>query len=464
VISAAEQATLARTALTAEASTTHEPFGKPGGPGLWHHKGLQLPPYIQHVAHHLAAQGHTESEAIEIAVGVVRNWAEGHDGHGHKVSAEVQAAAAKNIAQWEADKARSGKARRSAVTVAERAEMATASINDLPDSAFGYIEPGGTKDSSGKTVPRGKRHFPLHDVPHVRNALSRAPQSPFGDKAMPAIRKAAKHFGIDVGEQAASRAARTDFLRIYGLEDIHIIRSADGGDGRVVEAYAAVFGQPAEIQDRQGHYIEEIDPGAFNRAIDHASRSRGGFAGSVKVLWNHGRDLEGSPSDRFSMPIGVPVHIEADSRGVLTRTRYSDTPLADEVLENIRSGAITSQSFVGPIMRSTPQLRRGDRYRPTRGELPLVRRMELGLRDYGPVLWPAYSGAEILGVRMSTPGSWSPDPDEEIEYDPGTSPDGEPAAGDPQDTDGDQHSARYHQHELYRLESQKRREQAGLVW
>ena len=40
------------------------------------------------------------------------------------------------------------------------------------------------KDASGKTVPRSLRHFPVHDAAHVRNALSRAPQSPFGDKAM----------------------------------------------------------------------------------------------------------------------------------------------------------------------------------------------------------------------------------------------------------------------------------------
>jgi hypothetical protein len=95
-----------RAAHTAEASTVHEPIGKPGGPGLWHHKGLQLPPYIQHVAHHLIAQGHDESRAIEMAVGIVKNWAAGHDGHGHGVHPDVQAAAAKNIAQWEALKAR----------------------------------------------------------------------------------------------------------------------------------------------------------------------------------------------------------------------------------------------------------------------------------------------------------------------------------------------------------------------
>jgi HK97 family phage prohead protease len=263
---------------------------------------------------------------------------------------------------------------------------------------------------------------------------------------------------------AATASPRAEYVRLYQLEDIHILRSADGGDGRTVEAYAAVFGQEAEIRDHEGHYLEVIEPTAFSRAIDHAQRARGGFPGSVKVLYNHGMTLNGSPSERFSMPIGVPVDIRAEARGLLTRTRYSETALADEVLENIRSGAITSQSFTGRIMRSDPQLRRGDQYRPgSDGMLRTVRRTELGLREYGPVLWPAYSGAEILGVRMSTPGG-ALDPDEELDDAPGTPPDDGPATGDPLAPEEGEHSARYHQHALYVLRAKEQREAAGLVW
>ena len=56
-------------------------------------------------------------------------------------------------------------------------------INDLPDSAFLYIEAGGKKDEEGKTVPRSLRHFPIYDadgkldLPHLRNAIARIPQS-----------------------------------------------------------------------------------------------------------------------------------------------------------------------------------------------------------------------------------------------------------------------------------------------
>ncbi len=63
-----------------------------------------------------------------------------------------------------------------------RATWDTAYVNDLPDSAFLYVEPG-DKDEDGKTVPRSKRHFPVkdadgsYDVAHVRNAIARIPQS-----------------------------------------------------------------------------------------------------------------------------------------------------------------------------------------------------------------------------------------------------------------------------------------------
>lgn len=110
--------------------------------------------------------------------------------------------------------------------VERRAAMSTADINDLPDSAFAYIEPGGTKDADGKTTPRSKRHFPVHDAAHTRNALARAPQSPFGGKAMPKIKAAAAKFGIgtDDGKHAASRPVER---RASAEEDMDLAAAQD---------------------------------------------------------------------------------------------------------------------------------------------------------------------------------------------------------------------------------------------
>lgn len=86
-------------------ATVHEPVGKPGGPGLWKHKGLQLPAYIQHIANDLRSErGMDESAAIATAIAAVKRWARG----GGKVDANTRAAAAKAVAEWEALKASHG--------------------------------------------------------------------------------------------------------------------------------------------------------------------------------------------------------------------------------------------------------------------------------------------------------------------------------------------------------------------
>lgn len=65
----------------------------------------------------------------------------------------------------------------------EKAEWDTATINNLPDSAFAYIAPGGKKDSEGKTTPRSLRYLPHHnaagdvDQAHLNNALARVNQA-----------------------------------------------------------------------------------------------------------------------------------------------------------------------------------------------------------------------------------------------------------------------------------------------
>jgi len=185
-----------------------------------------------------------------------------------------------------------------------------------------------------------------------------------------------------------------------------------------------------------------------------------GLAASVKVLYNHGKTMEGVPAPEFQKPLGKPLFVEPESRGLLTRTEYSKTPLGEEVLELIRGGSITAQSFVGACITSNPELRGpGDRYRARNGALTTVRRMVMGLREYGPVLWAAYTGAEILGVRMALPGAtedFDLDPDEEY-----ASANEEDVTGSvPEDTT----SPRYHQHALYRMTSEERRAAVGLTF
>lgn len=130
-----------RTAHTAEASSTHVPVG-PGE--LWHDPTIHLPDYIEHVANALRAAGHSESEAVAMAVGIIRGWAAGRASHGH-VHPDVQAAAAKAIAEWEALKASHNKSKRAVAEFAPSGPGSTfTGVGNNPDaSGAGLMLPVG---------------------------------------------------------------------------------------------------------------------------------------------------------------------------------------------------------------------------------------------------------------------------------------------------------------------------------
>lgn len=182
----------------------------------------------------------------------------------------------------------------------------------------------------------------------------------------------------------ASGPAAT-YERVFPLLGCEIKRS---GDGRTVEAYAAMFDTPYEVRDQLGHYRERIHRAAFDRAL---------AGGRMPVcLYNHGMSLTGSPDALASVPLGTPLEVRPDRRGLLTVTRYNKSALSEAVLEAIRAGDIRAQSFRGRIVRSSPE--RVPVRRP--GEpLPEVTRLELGLSDYGPTPIPVNEGAAIVAVR-----------------------------------------------------------------
>lgn len=261
-----------------------------------------------------------------------------------------------------------------------------------PYGDVAYADPGYQKD--------GKKRYPIDTADHVRAAWSYINQADnaaqYSAEHLAAIkgriRAAAKRMGIEIADAGRSEISMT-YQRTYDLDDIQILSRAKGGDGRTVEAYAAVFGVRKEIHDQHGDYMEENDPTAFNRTI------RNGAARRALVLYNHGFDARGKSGGLPTVPIGHPVRIEADKRGLLTVSRYNESEFADTVLESIKNGDIRSQSYEGPIYRSDPSRSPG-RHRGT-GPLPLVRRLEMGLRNFGPTPTPYYEEAEITAVRSA---------------------------------------------------------------
>ncbi|HWU23651.1 MAG TPA: XkdF-like putative serine protease domain-containing protein [Nocardioides sp.] len=111
----------------------------------------------------------------------------------------------------------------------EKADLSTKDLNDLPDSAFAYIEPGGTKDSEGKTTPRKLRHFAIHDKAHADNAAARIAQgAKFGDKAKAKVEAAQRKFGEDVSKEInmAVATAETD-TGVDGMDPTVVLAEPD---------------------------------------------------------------------------------------------------------------------------------------------------------------------------------------------------------------------------------------------
>lgn len=252
----------------------------------------------------------------------------------------------------------------------------------------------------------------------------------------------------DLKHRVAQRAFEPiPYARSWALDDIQILRAADGhSDGRTVEAYATVFETPTEIHDQHGDYYEVIARNAFKRVLDRG-------IDKVGVYYHHGLTIHGTPSDLGSVPIGSPVDIRADGKGLRTVSRFNASQLADSVLEAIRAGDIKGYSFRGRIYKSNPM--RLPRARPG-ASLPTVTRTELGLTEYGPTPTPAYADAGILAMRSTLneireelaslsrniTSSTPADPDDDA-----ATPDVGPGAEDPRDA----HSVR--QQQLLRLRS-----------
>lgn len=260
----------------------------------------------------------------------------------------------------------------------DRAQMSTSDINDLPDSAFAYIEPGGSKDEDGKTAPRSLRHFPVHDEAHCRNALARASQSPFGEKAMPKIRAAAKRYGIEMADRSDEsgeycRAVPDICVRAFDFET-----KATSSDGRTLEGYVAVFGSVARVSDSKGDFEEEIHRGAFDRSLSR----------SMPVMqFEHGRDPRVG-----ALPIGVYEVFEPDHKGYFVRGRLLDDPVVEPIRKAIEARALKGMSWRMQVPEAGQKWTR----RPGRYDKRDV--LDADVPEAGPVVFPAYP-ATTVGVR-----------------------------------------------------------------
>lgn len=266
------------------------------------------------------------------------------------------------------------------------AELDSAAMNDLPDSAFAYIEPGGTKGDDGKTSPRSLRHFPVHDAAHTRNALARADQSPFGDKAKGKINEAAKKFGIQTGQHSALQDYDMRELRVTSLYrdlDRPLEFRDMGSDGKWIGGYATVF-MPRESKNLGG-FVERVASHAFDEVRTSGWKNLDNTG--VVCRYNHDSNMVLGTTDAGTL------RLNPDRIGLDYMVRPPEARA--DIRELVERGDIRYSSFAFRVMNG------GDEWGVDERNFPIRTLHSVELVDVAPVLSPGYPDS-TAAVRATT--------------------------------------------------------------
>ncbi len=137
-------------------------------------------------------------------------------------------------------------------------------------------------------------------------------------------------------------------------------------DRRTFDAYAAVFGNIDNGDDR-------VLKGAFRKTIKERLPKK-----QIKVLRDHYN------------PLGMPVEMKEDIKGLWAKSGVSKTPFGDATLEYLRDGVYSEMSIGFQTIK----------YRMvTENENQIRELQELKLYEYGPVLWGMNEQAVVTAVK-----------------------------------------------------------------
>jgi len=134
-------------------------------------------------------------------------------------------------------------------------------------------------------------------------------------------------------------------------------------DKREFEGYASTWDR-----DLGG---DQILPKAFQKSILERFPNK-----KIKILWQHNE------------PLGLPTHMEEDSKGLYVKGKISKTRLGDEAIELIRDGVIDQMSIGYDVVKDDIS---------EDGETRYLK--ELILYEFSPVTFPMNPMADITSVK-----------------------------------------------------------------
>lgn len=260
------------------------------------------------------------------------------------------------------------------------ATLTSAERSALPDSAFAYIEPGGTK-TNGKTDD-AHRHFPIHDEAHVRAALSRIGQgAKFSAEARPKVMAAARRHGIDTSEHEQHSVLDEDIeTRVnstyQGLKAPLEFRDL-GSDGRWIGGYAGVF--PPMQSANLGGFIEKLMPQATDEC------RAGGWQGVICRFDHDSNMLLGTTA-------ADTLRLRTDRVGLDYMVRPPDA--RKDIVELVERRDIRHSSFAFRCLE--------DKWVINEQNYPVRELHYIDLVDVAPVLAPGYPDS-TAAVRAIAP-------------------------------------------------------------
>lgn len=141
------------------------------------------------------------------------------------------------------------------------------------------------------------------------------------------------------------------------------------GEKRIFEGYASTWSVDL-IKD-------QIHQGAFRKSIAERFPKN-----QIKILWQH------------SDPIGLPTHMEEDSKGLYVVGKLSKTALANDALELMRDGVIDSMSIGYDVVKDSFS------------EDKSIRNLhEVKLYEFSPVTFACQPEAMLTGVKRAMMGN-----------------------------------------------------------
>lgn len=264
----------------------------------------------------------------------------------------------------------------------DKATWTQAYVNNLPDSAFLYVE-SGDKDGEGKTVPRSNRHLPYKnaegavDLPHLRNAISRLGQPATGggednwltegrrqqllSRARRILQSQGKSLWGRVVDSLKQLAPWFDTEETKPRTNRFMVWKEQSGEWRWLAIYSNKFRDndtPAEILSEQAHkdFVAAVDrgewpypelwlwhvPGTKCGAADFVAYDDHGFALSSGTVDDEAVAQKLAADEDLLVSHGMPrpeIQRDAADPTILTRYRTKEiSPLASMAAANKLTG------------------------------------------------------------------------------------------------------------------------------